>query len=132
MKAQINLITIWTNDINKMKEFYNQVLGFKIENDLGNYVEFKNDGARFAICMRDVMYGYSNEYRKESFGQGFELAFPCESPNDVDESFKQLISKGATSVHEPQDMPWNQRTALFADPDGNIHEIFSENKIGKE
>ncbi|OVE69118.1 glyoxalase [Clostridium diolis] len=128
MKAQINLITIWTNDIDKMKNFYNQVLGFRIENDLGNYVEFENDGVRFAICMRDVMYVYSDEYRKESFGQGFELAFPCESPNDVDESFKMLTSKGATSVHEPQDMPWNQRTALFADPDGNIHEIFAEIK----
>lgn len=128
MKSQINLITIWTNDIDKMKNFYNQVLGFRIENDLGNYVEFENDGARFAICMRNVMYVYSSEYRKESFGQGFELAFPCENPNDVDKSFKELISKGAISVHEPQDMSWNQRTALFADPDGNIHEIFAEIK----
>lgn len=128
MKAQINLITIWTNNIDKMKNFYNQVLGFRIENDLGNYVEFENDGVRFAICMRDVMYVYSSEYRKELSGQGFELAFPCENPNDVDESFNKLISKGAISVHEPKDMPWNQRTALFADPDGNIHEIFAEIK----
>ena len=128
MKAQISLITIWTNDIDTMKVFYNTVLGFRIENDLGNYVEFENNGVRFAICTRDVMYDYSSEYRKESSGQGFELAFPCESPNDVDESFITLISKGATSVHEPQDMPWNQRTALFADPDGNIHEIFADIK----
>lgn len=128
MKAQIYLITIWTNNIEKMKNFYSQVLGFRIENDLGSYVEFENDGVRFAICMRDVMCVYSSEYRKESSGQGFELAFPCENPNDVDESFKKLISKGAVSVHEPEDMPWSQRTALFADPDGNIHEIFAEIK----
>ena len=128
MKAQISLITIWTNDIDTMKVFYNTVLGFRIKNDLGSYVEFENDGVRLAICTRDVMYDYSSEYRKESSAQGFELAFPCESPNDVDESFNMLISKGATSVHEPQDMPWNQRTALFADPDGNIHEIFADIK----
>lgn len=128
MKAQINLITIWTNDIYKMKNFYNEVLGFKIEGDLGNYVEFENEGVRFAICMREVMYEYSSEYKKESTGQGFELAFPCESPKEVDETFKKLISKGATPIHEPQNMPWNQRTALFADPDGNIHEIFTEIK----
>lgn len=126
MKAKINLITIWTNDIDKMRNFYNQVLGFKIKNDLGNYVEFQNDGARFAICMRNVMYGYSNEYKKKVIGQAFELAFPCENPNDVDESFMQLVARGATPIHEPQNMPWNQRTALFADPDGNIHEIFAE------
>ena len=126
MKAEINLITIWTNDIDKMKNFYNQVLGFKIINDLGNYVEFENSGVRFAICLRNVMDGYSNEYSKKAVGQSFELAFPCESPNDVDKSFELLIALGATPIHEPQDMPWNQRTALFADPDGNIHEIFAE------
>ena len=65
MKAQINLITIWTNDIDKMKAFFNQVLGFRIENDLGNYVEFENDGVRFTICTRDVMYDYSSEYNKK-------------------------------------------------------------------
>ncbi|MEG0309101.1 MAG: VOC family protein [Clostridium sp.] len=126
MRAEINLITIWTNDIDRMKNFYNKVLGFKIKNDLGNYVEFENSGVRFAICMREVMYNYSNEYEKEVCGQAFELAFPCENSGDVDKSFKELVAMGATPIHEPQDMPWNQRTALFADPDGNIHEIFAE------
>ena len=128
MKAEINLITIWTNDIEKMRNFYNKVLGFNIKNDLGNYVEFENNGVRFAICTREVMHGYSNEYEKQAFGQSFELAFPCEDPRDVDKSFIQLIEMGATSIKAPQNMPWNQRTALFADPDGNIHEIFSEIK----
>ena len=35
---------------------------------------------------------------------------------------------GARAIHDPEDMPWNQRTALFADPDGNIHEIFADIK----
>jgi uncharacterized glyoxalase superfamily protein PhnB len=72
------------------------------------------------------MYSYSDEYRKKVVGQAFELAFPCENPDEVDEAFEKLVTMGATPVHQPQDMPWNQRTALFADPDGNIHEIFSE------
>lgn len=126
MKPQINLITIWTDEIERMRDFYNQVLGFKINNDLGNYVEFDNNGVRFAICLRDVMQEYSGEYSKKSVGQSFELAFPCENPNDVDKSFEKLTSMGATPIHKPQNMPWNQRTALFVDPDGNIHEIFAE------
>lgn len=128
MKAEINLITIWTNDIENMKNFYNNVLGFKIENDLGGYIEFENHGVRFAICTRDTMHNYSSEYHKAPLGQAFELAFPCENPKDVDESFEKLISMGAKAIHEPEDMPWNQRTALFADPDGNIHEIFADLK----
>lgn len=126
MKPEINLVTIWTDEIDNMKNFYNQVLGFRIKNDLGDYVEFENNGVRFAICLRNVMEGYSNEYTKKATGQSFELAFPCENPNDVDKSFNKLIEMGAISIQEPQNMPWNQRTALFADPDGNIHEIFAE------
>jgi hypothetical protein len=37
-----------------------------------------------------------------------------------------INTMGATPVHQPQNMPRNQRAALFADPDGNIHEIFAE------
>ncbi|MGL6105230.1 VOC family protein [Romboutsia sp.] len=124
MKAQINLITIWTDNIDRMKEFYNEVLGFKIINDLGNYVEFENVGVRFAICMRDVMYAYTKEYKQKTLGQAFEMAFPCESIEDVDTTYENLIKKGALPIYGPKNMPWNQRTALFADPDGNIHEIF--------
>lgn len=126
IKAKINLITIWTNNVNIMKNFYNEVLGFTIKSDLGNYVEFENNGFRFALCSREVMYDYSDEYKNSTHGQSFELSFSCESPTEVDETFRFLISKGATPIHEPKTMTLNQRTALFADPDGNIHEIFSE------
>ncbi len=126
MEARINLITIWTDNMGAMKEFYANSLGFEIANDLGNYVEFKNEGVRFALCTREVMYEYSVEYKKQSVGQSFELAFPCKGPDDVDRSYKDIIAKGGNPVQGPQNMPWGQRAALFSDPDGNIHEIFAD------
>jgi uncharacterized glyoxalase superfamily protein PhnB len=126
MKSVISLVTIWTNQIEEMKAFYNQVLGFEIINDLGEYVEFKNEGVRFALCLRSVMYDYSNAFEEKAVGQKFELAFPCENKETLDQSYDQIIEKGATPIHPPEDMPWQQRTALFADPDGNIHELFCE------
>ena len=114
MRTEISLVTIWTDNIQSMKTFYNEILGFKIKNDLGEYVEFQNAGVRFAICNRSVMYNYSNLFKEKHSGQGFELAFPCDSVEELDSTYK------------PKDMPWNQRTALFSDPDGNIHEIYTE------
>ncbi|MDW7731820.1 MAG: VOC family protein [Methanolobus sp.] len=128
MEARIDLITIWTDDPGPMKEFYGNVLGFKIKNDLGQYIEFENDGARFALCSREVMYAYSEGYKRQSSGQSFELAFRCRDLDDVDRSYKHIISNGGNPVQEPEDMPWDQRTALFSDPDGNIHEIFTDLK----
>ncbi len=126
MKKNINLVTIWTDKIEDMKNFYSNVLGFEIINDLGDYVEFYNEGCRFAICKRAVMFGTSEAFKEEPRGQILELAFPCESVEDLETSYKNIISKGAVAVQGPSNMPWNQRTAFFKDPDGNIHELFTE------
>jgi len=127
MKAQINLITIVTDNVERMKTFYRDVIGFKIEQELENYVEFKSEGVRFSVCSRQIMAEVTNghpSYSEEKRGQAFELAFPCESPEDVEKSYKELIDKGATPIKQPSQMPWGQTTAFFADPDGNIHELF--------
>lgn len=125
---KIDLITLWSNQIDKMKGFYRDVLGFMVKTDRGDYVEFENNGVRFAICRREIMHPHSSEFAMPVQGQSFELAFPCDEPEDVDKSYQLLIDNGVIPVSPPKDMPWRQRTALFKDPDGNIHEIFAEIK----
>jgi len=122
---RIALITVWTDEIEPMKRFYRDVLGFPVKNDLGNYVELESPGVRFAICRRAIMAEHSDEYSRQASGQAFELAFPCETPAEVDEAYETLTANGANPIAAPADMPWGQRTALFADPDGNIHEVFA-------
>ena len=39
-----------------MKDFYSEILGFKVIEDLDSYVELRNRGVRFAICTLEVMY----------------------------------------------------------------------------
>jgi lactoylglutathione lyase len=67
--------------------------------------------------------------QKEStkkLGQSVELAFKVETPDEVDTTYTKIIHKGATPIKSPEDKPWGQRAAFFADPDGNIHEIFAD------
>ncbi len=128
MISRINLITIWTNQINEMKNFYLDILGFEIENDLGNYIEFNNEGVRFAICERAIMHSYSDEFKNDSKGQVLELAFKCEDERDLDTTYHDFLDKEVKIVKPPKVMPWGQKTCLFSDPDGNIHEIFTEIK----
>ena len=127
----IALITIWTAAIEPMKRFYRDVLGFMVKLDYGSYVEFEHTSVRFAICERAVMLDHVPDSHRDAFtatptGQRFELAFPCESPQEVDATYDLLLRHGAGAVAPPADMPWNQRTALFSDPDGNIHEVFAD------
>lgn len=96
--------------------------------DMGTYVELINEGVRFSICDREIMLKATDNpiFLKTPDGCSFELAFACDSPQDVDKSYEALILKGAKHVQAPSTMEWGQRTAFFADPDGNIHELFSE------
>ena len=128
MNGQIALITILTDDVKRLADFYQSVLGFQILQDLGQYVELVNPGVRFAICARSVMESATGneEFNEPRSGQCFELAFPVDSVDEVDQAYADIIRKGALSIRPPANMPWNQRTAFFADPDGYIHELFAD------
>lgn len=128
MKAHINMIGIITSQFDEMKSFYKDIMEFEVLMELDHYVEFKNDGVRFAISTNDVMHmatGHES-YKQTKQGQSLELAFEVPAPKDVDPEYDKLIHKGATPIKPPNDMPWGQRAAFFADPDGNIHEIFAD------
>jgi lactoylglutathione lyase len=128
MLNHIALITILTDDVPRLAAFYRDALGFAPKQDLASYVEFQSQGVRFAVCARSILHNASGHpsYAEPHRGHSFELAFPCGSPREVDQAYADLITKGATPISAPADMPWGQRTAMFADPDGNIHEVFAD------
>lgn len=128
LEPRIALITVLTDDVPAMRAFYEGVLGFDVKTDMDQYIEFASEGVRFSICDRAVMSEATEhaDYALLPSGQRLELAFPCTSPEDVDVAYRRIVAAGATPVKPPADMPWGQRTAFFADPEGNIHELFAD------
>lgn len=47
------------------------------------------------------------------------LAFACESPQEVDRLFAELVGAGFTGHKQPWDAFWGQRYGIMRDPDGN-------------
>ncbi len=127
MRPMIGLVTILTDDVPAMVAFYRDTLGLALQGEAtDNYNEFVTEGVRFAVCARAVMTEATQHpsFRETRRGQSFELAFPCESPEDVDARYAAMVGKGATAIQPPATMPWGMRAAFFADPDGNIHELY--------
>ena len=122
---------LFVNDMGKMIRFYRDVLGFEIkedENALNVYLI--KDGTLFMLYERknfEKMTSRQYEYIK-GFNGHFEIALYVDTFEEVDIEYKKAISKGATSVLEPTDEPWGQRTCYIADPEGNLIEIGSFNK----
>ncbi len=124
---QINMLGVFTDQLAEMRIFYHELLEMPIVCELESYIEFGDSGIRFSICERKVMIQTLGEehYGSPAEGHPFSLAFECQSCKEVQDEYDKLIERGATPIQEPSDMPWGQRTAFFADPDGNIHELFT-------
>ena len=122
---QINMVAVFTDQIDAMKRFYVEVLGFEVVQDLGKYVEFGGQPVRFALCERSLMQETvgGEAYDEPATGSPFELAFACASQEELDERYNELIAAGAREVKRPEVMPWGMYTGFFADPDGHVHEL---------
>ncbi|MDD6252212.1 MAG: VOC family protein [Oscillospiraceae bacterium] len=122
---------LFVNDMGRMIRFYRDVLGFEIKEDENTLnVYLIKDGTLFMLYERknfEKMTSRKYEYIN-GFNGHFEIALYVDTFEEVDIEYKKAISKGATSVLEPTDEPWGQRTCYIADPEGNLIEIGSFNK----
>jgi lactoylglutathione lyase len=111
-----------------MVEFYKKVLDVECSWDgNGPYAEFKHEGIRFSMYLRSELpqlLGQVPDYPKGINGT-FELAINVGNPENVDVRFKDIIEKGGKVVYFPRNEPWKMRSAMMADPEGNLIEIAS-------
>jgi lactoylglutathione lyase len=132
MGTKLDMIGIFVNDLPKMVEFYRDVLGFEIDWDgSGPYAEFKHEGIRFSMFERAQLPDLLGQ--PPTFPNGlngtFELAIDLPASPDVDREFERVVKAGARPVYDPRDEPWGMRSSMVADPDGNLIEIGSWNRV---
>jgi catechol 2,3-dioxygenase-like lactoylglutathione lyase family enzyme len=93
-------ITFPVSDLKKAVPFYENILELKKTGEWSNYATFDVGGVQFGL-----------EPSKR-----FEIFLLVD---DVDETYRDLKTKGVKFTTEPKDQHWGARTATFMDPDGN-------------
>lgn len=135
MGTRFDMIGIYVKDLQRMAAFYRDVLGFEIDWDgNGPYAEFKHAGIRFSMFERAQLaelLGQSPTY-PEGLNGTFELAIDLPTSADVDREFERIVKAGATPIYSPRDEPWGMRSSIITDPEGNIIEIGSWNRLAEE
>lgn len=122
---------LFVKDMATMVRFYRDVLGFEIkESEDTQNVYLIKDNTLFMLYGRENFEKMTS--RKYEYVKGLnahsEIALYVDTFDEVDKTFADVVSKGATSVLEPTTEPWGQRTCYIADPEGNLIEIGSFNK----
>jgi catechol 2,3-dioxygenase-like lactoylglutathione lyase family enzyme len=115
-------ITLFTEDLELAKEFYQKVFGLPIDFEDPDSAVFKFGDTMvnlLKITEADELIAPAKVANRES---GSRFVFTI-SVDDVDAMCVELISRGVKLLNGPMDRPWGIRTASFMDPAGHIWEI---------
>jgi catechol 2,3-dioxygenase-like lactoylglutathione lyase family enzyme len=115
-------ITLFSEDLEQMKEFYRKVFGLPLDFEDPNSAVFRFGGTLvnlLRITEANELIAPARVAERES-GSRFVFTITVE---DVDAMCAELVSRGVQLLNGPMDRPWGIRTASFMDPAGYIWEI---------
>ena len=119
---QLNYAIVLCDDLEAMKAFYRDLLAFPVASESETGLTFRAGDVLLSLRKRTRYYDGSG-VRAEL--PGVQLAFLV-SPDEVDLCYNQLVAKGVKILEPPTDQPRGHRTVYFADPEGNMLEIYAE------
>ncbi len=119
---QVNYVIILCTDMPKMKTFYRDLLPFAVDSETPTSLTFRAGSLLFSLRQRTR--GYDGQGLRADL-PGVQVAFLVE-PAEVAHCYEQLLEKGITILEAPTDQPRGHRTVYFADPEGNMLEIYAE------
>lgn len=92
--------------------------------EVEGHVEASVGGLRMMFDTVEVVQSFS-EWEPPAGGHRIALAFLCESPDEVDAVYADMVGAGYTGHLAPFDAFWGQRYATLLDPDGNPVDLFA-------
>ncbi len=109
-------------DLDRSLRFYGELLGavetyrFPAEGEPGYVALTFDDASEIGLGRLSDEPAHGIPQRPAS-GHRVEL---CVCVDDVDATYAAARASGFEVVSDPVDMPWGERTAWVADPDGNL------------
>ncbi len=118
---------LFVENLEKMVQFYRDILGFETDWDGGLFASFKvNHGGLFMFDRKEFAEAMNQAYfPAKGFNQTMEIALGVPSKPDVDREYIRLMTLGVHSAQEPKTQPWGQRNFWITDPEGNYIEVGS-------
>ncbi|RPJ51501.1 MAG: hypothetical protein EHM21_02575 [Chloroflexi bacterium] len=112
---------LFVENINRSRQFYEEVLGQIVDLDFGANVGYKSG---ISLWQRDhawpIIFGGKVLNQPTACQPEVELGFEIA---DIEEADKRLAAAGVKYLHPLIEQPWGQRTVRFYDPDGHLIEI---------
>ena len=130
MSPRFEAIGLVVTDLERAVAFYRE-LGLEfpepVDPEGHGHVEAQLPGGlRFMLDTEETIRSFDPEWQPSAGGPRSAVAFRCDSPADVDETYARLLESGGSGHKEPWDAFWGMRYAQVRDPDGNAVDLFAD------
>jgi catechol 2,3-dioxygenase-like lactoylglutathione lyase family enzyme len=115
-------ITLFVEDLDSAKSFYQEVFGLPIHYEDENSAVFEFGATLVNLLKATEARGLIEPAPVASRDAGVRVQFTL-GVDDVDSMSEELRRRGVELLNGPMDRPWGIRTASFRDPGGHIWEI---------
>ena len=124
MEQRLSLVTLGVAELQRAREFYEGVLGWKAAPSPPGVAFFDLNGLVFSLFPHQELAKDAG-LAPAAFApyRGYALAHNLASVAEVDTLFANLEKHGVTIVKAPQKVFWGGYAGYFADPDGHVWEI---------
>ena len=119
---QLDYAIVLCEDLDRMKAFYRDLFDFPIASESATGLTFQAGAVK--LSLRQRTRGYDGQGTRSEL-PGVQLAFLV-APNEIARCYEQLVAKSVEILEPPTDQPRGHRTVYFADPEGNMLEIYAE------
>jgi catechol 2,3-dioxygenase-like lactoylglutathione lyase family enzyme len=117
----LDYVILLCHDVELMKAFYRDVMGFPVYRDLGGWYEMNVGASLLTLRSRGRPYDGEHAHGAASIQMAFRVA-----PQEVDDCYQELLAQGVEIIEPPRDQDFGHRTLFFKDPEGNILEIYAD------
>ena len=120
--CQLDYAIVLCEDLDRMKAFYRDLFDFPIASESATGLTFQAGAVK--LSLRQRTRGYDGQGTRSEL-PGVQLAFLV-APDEIARCYEQLVAKSVEILEPPTDQPRGHRTVYFADPEGNMLEIYAE------
>ena len=127
MPPSFTLTGVIVADMARSLAFYRRLgLDLPAGADAQPHVEVQLPGGpRLAVEREATIRSFDPRWSAGTGSPRVGLAFACDTPDEVDEVYADLVGAGHAGHLPPWDAFWGQRYAVVLDPDGNHVDLYA-------
>ena len=116
----LGYVVLQCRDIEAARKFYRDVMGLPIAYERADWIQFQIGAT--GLVLQPLNGGLRDRRTEQPRVQlGFRFRY-----DEINACYSELKARGVEVLEPPSDQGWGHRTLFFADPEGNLLEVYAD------